>query len=47
MTEFIARNYGNKEFEVIIKTDNKEHYKATEDYARHLIDKENQENNGC
>ena len=40
MTEFITRNYGNKEFEVIIKTDNKEHYKATEDFARKLIDKE-------
>ena len=38
MTEFITRNYGQKEFEVIIKTDNKEHYKATEDFARKLID---------
>ena len=38
MTEFITRNYGSKEFEVIIKTDNKEHYKATEDFARRLID---------
>lgn len=38
MTEFITRNYGGKEFEVIIKTDNKEHYKATEDFARRLID---------
>ena len=27
MTEFITRNYGNKEFEVIIKTDSEEHYK--------------------
>ena len=44
MTEFITRNYGNKEFEVIIKTDNKEHYKATEDFARKLIDKEKPEN---
>ena len=38
MTEFITRSYGNKEFEVIIKTDSKEHYKATEDFARRLID---------
>ena len=37
MTEFITRNYGNKEFEVIIKTDSKEHYRATEDFARRLI----------
>lgn len=38
MTEFITRNYGNKEYEVIIKTDSHEHYKATEDFARRLID---------
>ena len=38
MTEFITRNYGSKEFEVIIKTDNKEHYEATQDFARRLID---------
>ena len=38
MTEFITRNYGNKEYEVIIKTDSKEHYEATEDFARRLID---------
>ena len=38
MTEFITRNYGNKEYEVIIKTDCKEHYKVTEDFARKLID---------
>lgn len=37
-TEFITRNYGNKEFEIIIKTDSKEHYKATEEFARRLID---------
>lgn len=37
-TEFITRNYGNKEFEVIIKTDSKEHYKETQDFARKLID---------
>ena len=38
MTEFISRNYGNKQYEIIIKTDSKEHYKATEDFARRLID---------
>lgn len=38
MTEFITRNYGQKEFEVIIKTDSKDHYRATEDFARRLID---------
>ena len=37
MTEFITRNYGNKEFEVIIKTDSEEHYKETQDFARKLI----------
>lgn len=46
MTEFITRNYGNKEFEVIIKTDNKEHYKAVEDSARKLIDHERPASNG-
>ena len=38
MTEFITRNYGNKEYEVIIKTDSHEHYKASEEFARRLID---------
>ena len=38
MTEFITRNYGDKEFEVIIKTDSEEHYKETQDFARKLID---------
>lgn len=38
MTEFISRKYGNDGYEVIIKTDNHEHYKATEDFARQLID---------
>lgn len=38
MTEFITRSYGNKNFEIIIKTDSKEHYKATQDFARRLID---------
>lgn len=37
MTEFISRKYGNKGYEVIIKTDSHEHYKATEDFARRLI----------
>ena len=37
-TEFIIRTYGNKEFEIIVKTDSKEHYKAAEDFARRLID---------
>ncbi len=37
MTEFITRNYGNEDFEIIIKTDSKNHYKATEDFARRLI----------
>ena len=38
MTEFITRNHGQKEFEVIIKTDSKEHYKSAQDFARKLID---------
>ena len=38
MTEFITRSYGNKEYEVIIKTDSHEIYKASEDFARLLID---------
>lgn len=38
MTEFITRNHGNSCFEIIIKTTNPEHYKATEDFARRLID---------
>ena len=38
MTEFISRKYGNEGFEVIIKTDSKEHYKVAEDFARWLID---------
>jgi len=38
MTEFISRSYGNKEFEVIIKTDSADHFKATEQFARELID---------
>lgn len=46
MTEFITRNYGQKEFEVIIKTDSKEHYKATEYFARRLIDHAKPQTNG-
>ena len=38
MTEFISRNYGNECYEIIIKTDSREHYRATEDFARRLID---------
>lgn len=37
MTEFISRNYGNEGYEIIIKTDSHEHYRATEDFARRLI----------
>ena len=38
MTEFISRKYGNDGFEVIIKTDSHEHYRAAEEFARRLID---------
>ena len=38
MTEFISRNYGKEGYEIIIKTDSHEHYKATESFARRLID---------
>jgi hypothetical protein len=38
MTEFISRKYGNEGYEIIIKTDNHEHYKASEEFARRLID---------
>ncbi len=37
MTEFISRNYGNKSYEIIIKTKSKEHYKAAEDFAKRLV----------
>lgn len=37
MTEFVSRKYGTNSFEIIIKTDSEEHYKATEAFARHLI----------
>ena len=38
MTEFISRKYGKEGYEIIVKTDNHEHYRATEDFARRLID---------
>ena len=38
MTEFISRNYGKEGYEIIIKTDSHEHYRATEKFARRLID---------
>lgn len=38
MTEFISRKYGEDGFEVIIKTNAEEHYKAAEAFARRLID---------
>lgn len=38
MTEFITRNYGNENYEIIIKTDRNDHYRETEDFARRLID---------
>ena len=38
MTEFISCKYGKEGYEIIIKTDSHEHYRATEDFARRLID---------
>ena len=38
MTEFISRKYGAVCYEVIIKTTDREHYKASEEFARRLID---------
>lgn len=38
MTEFISRAYGKEGYEIIIKTDSYEHYRAAEDFARRLID---------
>lgn len=38
MTEFIVRNHGNTTFEIIIKTESREHYEAAQDFARRLID---------
>lgn len=39
MTEFIARDYAQKEFEVLIKTDSKEHYNECVKFARSLVDR--------
>ena len=38
MTEFISRNCGKEGYEIIIKTDSYEYYRAAEDFARRLID---------
>ena len=38
MTEFISRNCGKEGYEIIIKTNNHELYRAAEDFARRLID---------
>ena len=46
MTEFITRSCkAESRYEVIIKTDSEEHYKATEDFARRLIDHEKPKTN--
>lgn len=37
MTEFISRKYGNEGYEVIIKTTDHEHYRASEEFAMRLI----------
>lgn len=47
MTRFITRCcFGSKSFEVIIRTDSEEHYKATQDFARRLIDHGKPRTNG-
>lgn len=38
MIEFISRKYGKEGYEIIIKTDNHEHYRTAEEFARRLID---------
>ena len=38
MTEFVSRKNGKEDYEIIIKTDIYEHYRAAEDFARRLID---------
>ena len=43
MTEFISRKHGQKGYEIIIKTDSEEKYKAAENFARKLIDHEKPE----
>ena len=40
MTEFISRKYGKEGFEIIIKTDSHDQYRAAEEFARRLIDHE-------
>lgn len=37
MTEFISRKYGKEGYEIIIKTDSHDHYRATEEFERRLI----------
>jgi hypothetical protein len=47
MTEFTSKTYnGQIEFEVIIRTDSEEHYKAAEGFARKLIDHAKPQTNG-
>lgn len=41
MTEFITRNHGHSCYEIMIKTTDPEHYKATQDFVRLLIDQAN------
>ena len=38
MTGYISYKYSKEGYEIIIKTDNHEHYKATVDFAKRLID---------
>ena len=38
MTEFISRKNDEEDYEIIIKTNNHELYRAAEDFARRLID---------
>lgn len=39
MTEYISRSYGGKNFEIIIKTDNADHYKAADAFAHLLVER--------
>ena len=45
MTEFISRKYGQDGYEIIIKTDSEDHYKAAESFARRLIGHEKPKTN--
>lgn len=46
MTEFITRVcHGESRYEVIIKTDNEDHYKTAQDFARSLIGHEKPQTN--